>query len=89
MKHSITCDQMTRAEVLQPIKEYDRPRAGGVLLQAWFRPYHHLRSGLGQTPLSAQGNLGLSSGDFEGGKTGAVAVLRKLGFDVEARRRAK
>jgi hypothetical protein len=30
----------------------------------------------------------LGSGDFEGGKTGAVAVLAKLGFTVEARRPA-
>jgi hypothetical protein len=30
----------------------------------------------------------LASGDFEGGKTGAVAVLAKLGFTVEARRPA-
>ena len=30
----------------------------------------------------------LASGDFEGGKTGAVAVLGKLGFAVEARRPA-
>ena len=27
----------------------------------------------------------LSPGDFEGGKTGAVAVLENLGFDVEAK----
>jgi hypothetical protein len=30
----------------------------------------------------------LGSGDFEGGKTGAVAVLGKLGFTVRGRRRA-
>jgi len=29
----------------------------------------------------------LASGDFEGGKSGAVRVLGKLGFTVEARRR--
>jgi hypothetical protein len=28
----------------------------------------------------------LASGDFEGGKSGAVAVLRKLGFTVQAKR---
>jgi len=31
----------------------------------------------------------LASGDFEGGKTGAVAVLGRLGFTVQARRPAK
>jgi hypothetical protein len=31
----------------------------------------------------------LGSGDFEGGKTGAVAVLGRLGFNVQARRPAK
>jgi hypothetical protein len=30
----------------------------------------------------------LGSGDFEGGKAGAVAVLGKLGFTVQARRPA-
>jgi hypothetical protein len=29
----------------------------------------------------------LSSGDFEGGKTGAVAVLGKLGFTVQEKGR--
>jgi hypothetical protein len=29
----------------------------------------------------------LASGDFEGGKTGAVKVLGKLGFTIEARQR--
>jgi len=28
----------------------------------------------------------LGSGDFEGGKAGAVAVLRKLGFTVQDKR---
>jgi hypothetical protein len=31
----------------------------------------------------------LGSGDFEGGKAGAVAVLGKLGFTVQARRSAR
>jgi hypothetical protein len=31
----------------------------------------------------------LSSGDFEGGRSGAVAVLGGLGFTVEARRPAR
>jgi hypothetical protein len=31
----------------------------------------------------------LASGDFEGGKSGAVRVLGGLGFSVEARRPAK
>jgi len=31
----------------------------------------------------------LASGDFEGGKAGAVAVLGKLGFTVKARRSAR
>jgi hypothetical protein len=30
----------------------------------------------------------LASGDFEGGKSGAVKVLEKLGFSVEERRPA-
>jgi hypothetical protein len=31
----------------------------------------------------------LASGDFEGGRTGAVRVLEKLGFIVQARRPAR
>jgi hypothetical protein len=30
----------------------------------------------------------LASGDFEGGKAGAVKVLGNLGFDVQAKRRS-
>jgi hypothetical protein len=47
--------------------------------------------------LSAEGHPGrgirvgdgqeLGSGDFEGGKTGAVTVLDKLGFDVRKKAR--
>jgi hypothetical protein len=29
----------------------------------------------------------LGSGDFEGGKTGAVKVLEKLGFNIQAKQR--
>jgi hypothetical protein len=89
MNHSITWDQMTRAEVLQAIKEYDRLGPEAFFSKHGFAPTTTYDLVWDKRRYPAQGNLGLSSGDFEGGKTGAVAVLRKLGFDVEARRPAK
>ena len=67
------------------------PRA--VLLRAWLRPqpeydlvwdnrrYPH-KAILGTAYELATGQR-LGSGDFEGGKSGAVAVLRTLGFTIQ------
>jgi hypothetical protein len=98
MRHPITWDQMTRAEVLQAIKEYDRLGPEAFSFKHGFAPTttydlvwdkrrYPPKAILGTGYELATGER-LGSGDFEGGKTGAVAVLRKLGFDVQARRPA-
>ena len=99
MRHSISWDQVTRAEVLQAIKEYDRLGPQTFFSKLCFAPTttYDLVWDKRRYPPKAILGTGyelvtgerLGSGDFEGGKTGAVAVLRKLGFDVQARRPAK
>jgi hypothetical protein len=58
MTRSIAWDKVTHAGVLRAIQEYDQLGPGAVLLCPWIRSYHDLRSGLGQTPLPAESNLG-------------------------------
>ena len=99
MRHSITWDQVTRVEVLQAMKEYDRIGPKAFFSKHGFAPTttydliwderrYPPKAILGTGYELATGER-LGSADFEGGKTGAVAVLRRLGFDVEARRPAK
>jgi hypothetical protein len=99
MPHSITWDKVTRAEVLRAMKEYDRLGPEAFFAKHGFAPTttydlvwdkrrYPPKAILGTGYELATGER-LASGDFEGGKTGAVAVLRKLGFNVQARRSAK
>ena len=90
---------MTRTEVLRAIEEYDRLGPQDFFSAHGFAPTttydlvweerrYPPKAILGTAYEFAMGRR-LASGDFEGGKSGAVAVLGKLGFTVQARRAAK
>jgi hypothetical protein len=84
---------VTRHDVLRAIKEYDRlgpeqffsehgyGRSRSYELVWEKRRYPH-KAILGTAYELGTGHR-LASGDFEGGKSGAVTVLRNLGFTVE------
>jgi hypothetical protein len=84
---------VTHGDVLRAIKEYDRlgpdrffskhgfGRSRSYEL-VWDRRRYPHKAILGTAYELATGKR-LGSGDFEGGKSGAVAVLRKLGFTVQ------
>jgi hypothetical protein len=86
---------VTRDDVLRAIKEYDRLGpdaffavhgygASRSFELVWKGKRYPHKALLGTAYELATGQR-LDPGDFEGGKAGAVAVLQKLGFDVEAR----
>jgi len=89
---------VTHADVVRAIEEYDRLGPEAFFAQHGFAPTttydlvweerrYPPKAILGTAYELATGER-LASGDFEGGKSGAVAVLGKLGFTVEARRPA-
>jgi hypothetical protein len=91
-------DHVTRIEVLQAIQEYDRLGPEAFFAAHGFAPtttYELIcderryppKAILGTAYEFATGQR-LTSGDFEGGKTGAVRVLGKLGFTIQQRRPA-
>ena len=98
MTRSIAWDKVTPADVLRAIQEYDRLGPERFFSAHGFAPtttYDLVRDERRYPPKAILGTAyefatgqRLASGDFEGGKAGAVAVLRKLGFIVEARRPA-
>jgi hypothetical protein len=87
---------VTREDVLSAIKEYERVGPKRFFSEHGFGPsrsyelvwdngrYPH-KAILGTAYELATGQR-LGSGDFEGGKSGAVAVLRTLGFAIEDKR---
>jgi hypothetical protein len=96
---AVVWDQVTRTEVLRAIKEYDRLGPEGFFAAHGFAPTttyelvweerrYPPKAILGTAYEFATGQR-LASGDFEGGKTGAVKVLGKLGFTIEQRRPAR
>src|SRR5262245_49339910 len=98
MTDSLVWDRVTRAHVLRAIREYDRlgpqrffakhgfaPTTTYELV--WDRRRYPPKAMLGTAYEFATGER-LASGDFEGGKTGAVKVLGQLGFTVQAIRRS-
>jgi hypothetical protein len=86
---------VTREDVLRAIREYDRLGPERFFSEHGFgrsrsyemvwdkRRYPH-KAILGTAYELATGKR-LRSGDFEGGKSGAVTVLRELGFTVQAK----
>ena len=94
----VAWDHVTRNDVLRAIREYDRlgPQAffsahgfapTTTYDLVWDQRRYPPKAILGTAYEFATGER-LASGDFEGGKTGAVKVLGKLGFAVEPRRPA-
>jgi hypothetical protein len=92
----VVWDDVTRAEVLRAIQEYDRLGPEKFFSEHGFAPTttydlvwderrYPPKAILGTAYEFATGQR-LASGDFEGGKTGAIAVLRKLGFTVQDKR---
>ena len=94
----VAWDNVARTDVLRAIQEYDRLGPEAFFSEHGFAPtttydlvwderLYPPKAILGTAYELATGER-LGSGDFEGGKTGAVAVLEKLGFDVQARQAA-
>jgi hypothetical protein len=92
---TVVWEKVTRDDVLRAIGEYDRLGAEAFFSAHGFAPTttydlvwderrYPPKAILGTAYEFATGQR-LASGDFEGGKTGAVKVLGKLGFTVQAR----
>jgi hypothetical protein len=97
MAHAIAWDTVTRDDVVCAIEEYDRlgpeqffaahgyaPTTTYDLI--WEQRAYPPKAILGTAYELAAGQR-LASGDFEGGKSGAVKILGELGFDVQPRSR--
>src|SRR5262245_19527297 len=93
----VAWDRVTRADVLRAIREYDRLGPERFFSEygfarttiyelSWERRRYPPKAILGTAYEFATGHR-LRSGDFEGGKTGAVRVLGQLGFNVQEKRR--
>jgi hypothetical protein len=95
---TVVWDPVTRTDVLRAMEEYDR--LGPVAFFAahgfaptttydlvWDERRYPPKAILGTAYEFATGQR-LASGDFEGGKSGAVKVLGKLGFTVQPRQSA-
>jgi hypothetical protein len=98
MTRSIEWDQVTHADVVRAIQEYDQLGPERFFSEHGFAPTttydlvwderrYPPKAILGTAYEFATGQR-LASGDFEGGKTGAVKVLGQLGFTVQRRRPA-
>ena len=93
----VAWDRVTRRDVLRAIHEYDRLGPEQFFTEHGFAPTTTYELVLDEHRYPPKAVLGtayefatgqrLRSGDFEGGKTGAVKVLGKLGFTVEKKRR--
>ena len=94
----VTWTRVTRADVLRAIRDYDglgperffsehgfAPTTSYEL--AWENRRYPPKAILGTAYEFATGHR-LGSGDFEGGKTGAVRVLQQFGFTVQEKRRS-
>src|SRR5215475_7111431 len=94
MTRSIEWDQVSRGDVVHAIEEFDRLGSQEFFSQHGFAPTttyelvwekrrYPPKAILGTAYELATGQR-LASGDFEGGKSGAVKVLGQLGFTVQA-----
>jgi hypothetical protein len=92
-------DPVTSDDVVRAIREYDRLGPESFFATHGFAPTttydlvweerrYPPKAILGTAYEFATGQR-LASGDFEGGKSGAVRVLAGLGFTVQARRPAR
>jgi hypothetical protein len=92
---AVAWGNVKRDDVVRAIREYDRLGPEGFFSAHGFAPTttydlvweerrYPPKAILGTAYELATGQR-LASGDFEGGKSGAVKVLGELGFSVEAR----
>jgi hypothetical protein len=92
---TVAWDNVSRPDVVRAIQEYDKLGPEKFFSEHGFAPTttydliweerrYPPKAILGTAYEFATGKR-LASGDFEGGKSGAVRVLGGLGFDVQAR----
>jgi hypothetical protein len=96
MTHSIAWDKVSHDNVLRALEEYDRLGPERFFSAHGFAPTTTYDLVLDERRYPPKAILGaayelatgerLASGDFEGGKSGAVKVLERLGFTIEPRR---
>lgn len=89
---------MTRHDVDRTTKEYDRLGAETFFANYGFAPtttYELIAKGRRYPPKAILGaayelatGKKLNSSDFEGGRSGAVRVLEKLGFTIQPKKKA-
>jgi hypothetical protein len=95
MAHAPVWDQVNREYVLRALAEYDRLGPERFFSAHGFAPtttYELVQDERRYPPKAILGTAyefatgqRLASGDFEGGKSGAVRVLEKLGFTIAHR----
>ena len=93
----VAWDQVTHGDVLRAIQEYDRLGPERFFSEHGFAPTTTYELDWDERRYPPKAILGtayefatgqrLGSGDFEGGKSGAVRVLGQLGFTVQEKRR--
>lgn len=98
MAPSIAWNLVSRDDVVRAIAEYDRLGAEQFFAEHGFAPattYELIWEDRRYPPKAILGTAyelatgqRLASGDFEGGKSGAVKILGGLGFAIEAKRRS-
>lgn len=93
----VAWDRVSHADVVRALKAYDRLGPERFFAEhgfaptttyelAWEERRYPPKAILGAAYELATGKR-LASGDFEGGKSGAVKVLGQLGFTVQEKRR--
>jgi len=98
MTRSIAWDNVAHTDVVRAIQEYDRLGPERFFSTHGFAPTTTYDLVWEERRYPPKGILGtayelatgerLASEDFEGGKSGAVKVLEKLGFTIQPRRQA-
>jgi hypothetical protein len=94
---TVVWDPVTKDHIVRAVQEYDRLGAEAFFSAHGFAPtttydlvwdkrFYPPKAILGTAYEFATGHR-LASGDFEGGKSGAVKVLERLGFTVQPRSR--
>jgi hypothetical protein len=96
MTHAIAWDRVTHPDVVRAIEEYDQLGPERFFSEHGFGPTTTYDLVLNERLYPPKAILGtayelatgqrLASGDFEGGKSGAVRVLGDLGFTIRPRR---
>jgi len=94
MTQQIAWDDVSRDDVARAVEEYDRLGAEQFFAEHGFAPtttYELVWKKRSYPPKAILGTAyelatgrRVASGDFEGGKSGAVKVLGKLGFTIQA-----